>query len=84
MPKLKRASRRQTRDAPQSYEPRVEVVLFALADALVGCQMLVRFLTAQQGADWAAMNKLLDAAGSDFEKSKVWLDKRHKTGGRNV
>ncbi len=80
MSKLKRASRRTTRDAPQFYEPRVEVALLALADALVGCQMLVRFMTAQQGPDWAESASLIDAAEADFAKAGAWLDKRQKKG----
>ena len=79
MSKSKRASRRRTRDTPQYYEPRVEVVLLALADALVGCQMLVRFMTAQQGPDWRELDKLIDAAESDFAKAQTWLRKRHST-----
>jgi len=84
MPRLKRASRRSTRDAPQLYEPRVEVALLALADALVGCQMLIRFMTAQQGPDWRESDNLLDAAESDFTKAQEWLRKRRKKGDENA
>ncbi|MEI6233994.1 MAG: hypothetical protein WCT04_13140 [Planctomycetota bacterium] len=84
MPKSKRASRRSTRDAPQLYEPRVEVALLALADALVGCQMLIRFMTAQQGPDWRESDNLLDAAESDFTKAQEWLRKRRKKGDENA
>ena len=81
MPKSKRASRRRPRDAPQVYQPRVEPVLHALSNALIGCQMLVRFMSAQQGPDWKESDKLLDAAETDFAKARAWLDKRHKKGG---
>ena len=84
MPRLKRASRRSTRDAPQLYEPRVEVALLALADALVGCQMLIRFMTAQQGPDWAESNNLIDAAASDLSKAQKWLGKRRMKGEKNA
>ena len=84
MLKSKRASRRRTRDAPQFYEPRVEAALLALADALVGCQMLVKYLTAQQGPDWRDLDNLLDAAESDFSKAQAWLDKRNKKGVRHA
>ena len=78
MPKSKRASRRRTPDTPQVYQPRVEPALHALSNALVGCQMLVRFMTAQQGPDWKESDNLLDAAETDFSTAQAWLDKRHK------
>ena len=81
MPKSKRASHRRTSDAPQLYEPRVEPVLHALSNALVGCQMLVRYMTAQQGPDWKESGNVLEAADADFAKARSWLDKRHKKGG---
>ena len=84
MPKSKRASRRSTRDAPQLYEPRVEVALLALADAMVGCQMLVRFMTAQQGPDWKESDNLIDAAEADFAKAQKWLGKRRRRGEKNA
>ena len=80
MPKLKRAWRSQTRDAPQFYQPRVECALLALKSALTGSQMLVKFMTEQQGADWRDVSLMLDAADADFVKARTWLDKRHKKG----
>ena len=84
MPKLKRASRSQTRDAPQFYQPRVECALLALRDALVGCQMLVRFMSEQQGADWRDVGPMLDAADADFVKARTWLNKRKRKGVRHA
>ncbi|MEI6236385.1 MAG: hypothetical protein WCT04_25295 [Planctomycetota bacterium] len=84
MSKLKRVSRLRTRDAPQFYQPRVEAALHALANALVGCQMLVRYMSAQQGPDWRELDNLLNAADADFKKAKQWLDKRHKRGGHHA
>ncbi len=67
------------------YQPRVELALHALRNALVGCAMLVRFMTARSkgrtGRNWTI---LLDAADADFKKAKQWLDKRHKRGGRHA
>ena len=65
---------------PQFYEPRVEVALLALKDALVGCQMLVTYMTEQQGADWREVGPMLDAADADFAKARAWLGKRHLKG----
>ena len=84
MPKSKRASRRRPCDAPQLYEPRVEPALHVLSNALVGCQMLVCFMSAQQGPDWHESGNLLDAAEADFAKARAWLHKRHKNGGRHA
>lgn len=68
MPKLKRASRRHARDAPQFFQPRVACALMALRNALVGCQMLTKFMTEQQGVDWHDVGPMLDAADADFCK----------------
>jgi hypothetical protein len=84
MLKLKHASRRHTRDAPQYYEPRVEIALHALKNGLVGCQMLVRFLLEQQGIDWRDVGPMLDAADADFIKARTWLNKRKKKGGNHA
>jgi len=69
---------------PQFFEPRVERALLALKDALIGCQMLVKFMTEQQGTDWHAVGPMLDAADADFAKARTWLDKRHTKGGRHA
>jgi len=84
MPKSKRASRRLPRDAPQFYQPRVECALLALKDALVGCQMLVKYMSEQQGTDWREMGPMLDAADSDFEKARGWLRGRKTKGARRA
>ena len=84
MPKSKHASRHGTRDEPQVYQPRVEPALHALSNALVGCQMLDRFMSAQRRPDWRNSENLLDAADADFARARAWLDKRHKEGGRHA
>ena len=84
MPKLKRASRSQTRDAPQFFQPRVEIALMTLKHALTGCQMLAKFMTEQQGADWRDVGPMLDAADADFVKARTWLNKRKRKGVRHA
>ncbi len=84
MSKLKRASPRRTRDAPQFFQPRVECALLALKDALTGCQMIAKYMTEQQGADWRDVGPMLDAADADFAKARMWLRKRSRKEGRSV
>jgi hypothetical protein len=63
------------RDRPQVYRERVEIALFALRHALIGCQTLVRYVLEQQGPDWRD-SAPLDAAADDLRQARKWLRKR--------
>jgi hypothetical protein len=84
MPKLKRESGSRKSDKPQYYEPRVECALFALRDALTGCQTIVRYMAEQEGVDWRDVGPMLDAADSDFAKARAWLRKRRQESGADA
>lgn len=63
---------------PQYYEHRVEVALKALAASVAATQILVLYLTEQQGTEWDRLNHLLRAADQDFSRAQRWLRRANR------
>ena len=61
---------------PQSYEPRVEIALYALNHTLQSANYLTLFLTEQLGPNWQELDHLLAAARSEIKQADTWLAKQ--------
>ena len=69
-------NRKPMRNRPQSYEPRVEIALYALNHTLQSANYLTLFLTEQLGTDWQNLDHLLAAAHSEMKQAETWLAKQ--------
>ena len=64
--------------APQEYQHRVKVALKALASGVAATQILVLYLTEQQGTEWRHLSHLLRAADQDFSRAQRWLRRANR------
>ena len=69
-------NRKPMRNRPQSYEPRVEIALYALNHTLQSANYLTLFLTEQLGPNWQELDHLLAAARSEIKQADTWLAKQ--------
>ena len=72
----KKQNRKPTRNRPQSYEPRVEIALYALKHTLQSANYLTLFLTEQLGTNWQELDHLLAEARSELHRADTWLAKQ--------
>ena len=72
----KKQNRKPMRNRPQSYEPRVEIALYALNHALKSANYLTLFLTEQLGTNWQELDHLLVSARSELKHAETWLAKQ--------
>ncbi len=72
----KKQNRKPMRTRPQSYEPRVEIALYALKHTLKSANYLMLFLTEQLGTDWQDLDHLLVSARSELKQADNWLAKQ--------
>ena len=73
----KKQNRKPMRNRPQSYEPRVEIALYALKHTLQSANYLTLFLTEQLGTiKNQNLYHLLATARSELKQADTWLAKQ--------
>ena len=58
---------------PQEYEHRVAVAIESIDAALAGAQLLVSYLSAQQGPEWRDQQPKVVQARKEFQRARKWL-----------
>jgi hypothetical protein len=58
---------------PQEYEHRIGCAIESLAAVAAGTQVLVAYLSAQQGPEWRDQQPKVVKVRKEFQRARTWL-----------